>query len=208
MEQPQAPVIDQFSPTDTTTQPVNPMLQETQNDFSKPSESNSNDLPGLRPLNSDLIKKHQHHEKKPELSVKPPPVQFETEPPTFASPPVPPPAPPPAPQVPAAEQPPAPAVPPPGPEVSQPAPAVNTPATPAPAPVIPPAVPSQSPSSTQVDFSNQMVPSIEPDIPMVPMPPPQFFAPNLIPLTSIPLPVFLPGKCFFKVLVLPLFSFT
>ena len=179
------------------------MPQETETNFAKPSESNSNDLPGLRPLNSDLIKKHDHHEKKPELSVKPPPVQFETQPSTFAAPvsstapaqtapeqPPAPAAPPPAPVVSA----PAPAVPAPAPAVSAPAPPVNVPAPVAPAPVIPPAVPSQSPSSMQMDFSNQISPPLQPSTPMVQMPPPQFFAPNFIPLTSIPLPVFLPGK--------------
>ena len=193
---------------------MNPIPQETETDFPKPSESNSNDLPGLRPLNSDLIKKHDHHEKKPELSVKPPPVQFETQPSTFAAP-VSSTAPaqtaleqPPAPAQTALEQPPAPAAPPPAPVVSAPAPAVpapapavsppappvNVPASVAPAPVIPPAVPSQSPSSMQMDFSNQMSPPLQPSTPMAQMPPPQFFAPNFIPLASIPLPVFLPGK--------------
>ena len=191
------PAMEQFTSTGTTEQLVSPTPQEAQAEFSKPSESKSHDLPGLRPLDSDLIKQ-EHHEKKPDLSVKPPPVQIGTQspfptqadispPPAFDSTPSPvlpetPPISPPAELS-------APAVPPPAPAVPPPAPAV-----PPPAPPPAPAAPLPSPSSTQMDFSNQMFPSAEPNVPMVPMPPPQLFAPSLIPLTSLPLPMFLPGK--------------
>lgn len=177
-------MMEQFTPTGMTEQPVNPTPQETQAEFSTPSEHNSHDLPGLRPLNSDLIK-HEHHEKKPELSVKPPAVEMETQSPTPLQVDISPP------QV-FSAQPAVPAVPPPAPAVPPPAPAVPFPAPDVPPPA--PAVPPASPSSVQMDYSNQMFPSMEPNIPMVPMPPPQFFAPNFIPLASVPLPMFLPGK--------------
>ena len=194
VEQSQVPAVEQFTSTGTTERPANPVPQESQVEFSKPSESNSHELPGLRPLDSDLIK-HEHHEKKPDLSVKPPPVQMGTQSPTPIQADVSPPEeftsspsePAPSPPVDSSAQ----AVP--APAQSVPPPALDAPLpVPAPAPAAPaPAVSSASPpSSTQMDFSNQMFPAMEPSA--IPMPQPQFFGPSLIPLGSVPLPMFLP----------------
>ena len=199
VEQSQVPAVEQFTSTGTSEQPANPMPQAGQEEFSKPSESNKHDLPGLRPLDSDLIK-HEHHEKKPDLSVKPPPVQMGTESPSpiqaDVSPPVEftssPPEPAASPPVDSSAQ----AVPAPAPPVPLPAPPVPPPALDAPLPAAaapaPPVSSTSPPSSTQMDFSNQMFPSMEPSA--IPMPQPQFFGPSLIPLGSVPLPMFLPGK--------------
>ena len=165
---------------------MNPTPQEGES-----AASESHELPGLRPLNSDLIK-HAHHEKKPDLSVRPPPVYLQTQSPSTVaedSPPspvqessVPPPAPPPP-----APLPPAPAAPIPvsPPVAPPPAPAVPLPALEAPPP--PPVVPPPATPPMQMDFSNQMFPGMEPNIPVVPI------VSNFIPLSSIPLPAFSPG---------------
>ena len=197
-------MTDQFTSPIPNEQPVNPMPEETQADLSKTPESDSHELPGLRPLDSDLIK-HEHHEKKPDLSVKPPPVTESpsdiqadlSQPSNFVS--LPPPPLPPAPPVSAPEQPPPPVIPPPGPATPSPAPEMTPPPQEVPPPAVavpvvpPPAVPSPSSSSVQMDSANQMLQPMEPNIPMVPMPQPQFFASNLVPLTSVPLPMFMPG---------------
>ena len=190
VEQSPVPAVEQFTSTSTTEQPGNPMLQESQEEFSKPSESSTHELPGLRPLDSDLIK-HEHHEKKLDLSVKPPTVQMGTQSPSPIQADV-------SPPVEFTSSPPEPAASPPLDSSAQGVPAAAPPVPPAaldaplPAPAAPaPAVSSTSPpSSTQMDFSNQMFPSMEPSA--VPMPQPQFFGPSLIPLGSVPLPMFLP----------------
>ncbi|XP_028404852.1 proline-rich extensin-like protein EPR1 [Dendronephthya gigantea] len=183
VEQPQMPTMEQFSSSETNQQAMNPTPQE-----GKPS-SETHELPGLRPLNSDLIK-HDHHEKKPDLSVRPPPVYqtqslsnvaVDTPPFPVQDTSVPPPAPPlPAPLAPIPASPPV---------VPPPAPPVPPPAVPPPAPEVPPPPPVVPPPATppmQMDFSNQMFPSMQPNVPVAPI------VSNFIPLNSIPLPAFLP----------------
>ena len=197
--------MEQFSSASTPEQPVTPMPEESQAEFSKSSESNSHDLPGLRPLDNDLIK-HEHHEKKPDLSIKPPPVQMGTQSPSAIQADISPPqeftsSPPQAPSPPVESS--AQAVPLPAPPVPPPASPVPPPAldVPPPAPAVPAPAPADSPpspSSTQMDMSNQMFQSMDPSaVPM--MPQPQYFGPTLFPLASVPLPMFLPGNHNFSI---------
>lgn len=137
--------------------------QEGTSDYSSTSRTGPEELPGLRPLDSELVRPI-HHEK-PQMSVKPPTQQQSSlSSQSWSSPP-------------------------------PPAPVASPPSLPPPPPTSSPtAVASSTASVTQMDSSNQVYPSIQQTIPVVPLPPPQYYAPNYVPLPSIPAPVFLSGK--------------
>lgn len=165
-EQQQIAVPEQFAPPADMESPIS----KAQTDDVTPSQY---EFPGLRPLNSELVK--HLHDKKPQLPVNPPASQEQssllTQQPSL----------PPPPTAAVAD---APLPSPPAPPTS----ALPLQSSPSPQSLFP------NQDSQSQDSSNQAFPSIPPNAPIVPVAPQPYYLPDFVPLQTIPLPVFLQGN--------------